>query len=130
METYEEGSPTPQPPPQAFRFSHRRGERETRMTGDAPQGTMGRVQTAGEARLARCLLPAFLCAHIFIDRETSGNETVHSHCQATPRQNVYACARLSISGLFFSHTFQSDQRLPRPSAVNICKARENFVMVI
>ena len=27
----------------------------------------------------------------------------------TPRQNVYACARLSISGLFFSHTFQSDQ---------------------
>ena len=25
----------------------------------------------------------------------------------TPRQNVYACARLSISGLFFSHTFQS-----------------------
>ena len=31
----------------------------------------------------------------------------------TPRRNVYACARLSISGLFFSHTFQSDQRLPR-----------------
>ena len=25
-------------------------------------------------RLARCLLPAFLCAHIFIDRETSGYE--------------------------------------------------------
>ena len=35
---------------------------------------MGRVQTAGEARLARCLLPAFLCAHIFIGRETSGYE--------------------------------------------------------
>ena len=32
-----------------------------RVTGDEPQGTMGRVQTAGEAR---CLLPAFLCAHI------------------------------------------------------------------
>ena len=32
-----------------------------RVTGDEPQGTMGRVQTAG---LARCLLPAFLCAHI------------------------------------------------------------------
>ena len=30
------------------------------MTGDEPQGTMGRVQTAGD----RCLLPAFLCAHI------------------------------------------------------------------
>ena len=32
-----------------------------RVTGDEPQGTMGRVQTAGEAR---CLLPAFLCAHV------------------------------------------------------------------
>ena len=42
------------------------------MTGDEPQGTMGRVQTAGEARLGRCLLPAFLCAHI--ERETSGYE--------------------------------------------------------
>ena len=36
-----------QPPPQALRFSHGRGERETRVTGDEPQGTMGRVQTAG-----------------------------------------------------------------------------------
>ena len=27
----------------------RRGERETRVTGDEPHGTMGRVQTAGEA---------------------------------------------------------------------------------
>ena len=33
-----------------------------RVTGDEPQGTMGRV------------LPAFLCAHIF--RETSGYEAV------------------------------------------------------
>ena len=39
-----------------------------RVTGDEPQGTMGRVQTAG------CLLPAFLCAHIFLKRETSGYE--------------------------------------------------------
>ena len=30
-------------PPQALRFSYRRGERETRVTGDEPQGTMGRV---------------------------------------------------------------------------------------
>ena len=58
-----------QPPPQALRVSHGRGERETQVTGDEPQGTMGRVQTAGEARLTRCLLPAFLCAHIFIERE-------------------------------------------------------------
>ena len=33
-----------QPPPQALRFSHGRGERETRVTGDEPQGTKGRVQ--------------------------------------------------------------------------------------
>ena len=39
---------------------------------------MERVQTAGEARLARCLLPAFLCVHIFIERETSGYEGVFS----------------------------------------------------
>ena len=29
------------PPPQALRFSHSRGERETRVAGDKPQGTMG-----------------------------------------------------------------------------------------
>ena len=50
--------PEDQPPPQALRFSHGRGERETRVTGDEPQGT----------------IPAFLCAHIFIKRETSGYE--------------------------------------------------------
>ena len=44
------------------------------MTDDEPQGTMGRVQTAGEARVARCLLPTFLWVHIFIERETSGYE--------------------------------------------------------
>ena len=40
-----------------------------RVTGDESQGTMERVQTAGDAR---CLLPAFLGAHI--ERETSGYE--------------------------------------------------------
>ena len=45
-----------QPPPQTLRFSHGTGERETRVTGDEP------------------LLPAFLCAYIFIERETSGYE--------------------------------------------------------
>ena len=38
----------------------------------------------------------------------------------TPRQNVYACARLSISSLFFSHTFQSDQSLPRAFGFILC----------
>ena len=49
-----------QPPPQALRFSHGRGERETRVTGDEPQGTMGRVQTGLPLRAHR--------------RETSGYE--------------------------------------------------------
>ena len=35
-----------QPPPQTLRFSLRRGKRETRVTGDELQGTMGRVQTS------------------------------------------------------------------------------------
>ena len=47
----------PQPPPQALRFSHDRGERETRVTGDEAQETIGR------------LLPTF-----HIERETSGYE--------------------------------------------------------
>ena len=51
-----------QPPPQALRLSHGRGAKQ--VTGDEPQGTS----------LARCILPAFLCAHIFIKREASGYE--------------------------------------------------------
>ena len=44
------------------RFVFRMAEASAKpVTGDEPQGTMGRVQTAGEAH---CLLPAFLCAHI------------------------------------------------------------------
>ena len=47
----------PQPPPQALRFSHDRGERETRVTGDEAQETIGRL---------------LLTFHI--ERETSGYE--------------------------------------------------------
>ena len=32
------------------------------------------LNTRSARRLARCLLPAFLCAHMFIKRETSGYE--------------------------------------------------------
>ena len=54
------------------RFVFRMAEASAKqVTGDEPQGTMGRVQTAGEAH---CLLPAFLCARNFIKRETSGYE--------------------------------------------------------
>ena len=42
-----------QPPPQALRFSHGRGERETRVAGDEPQGTMGRVETARTSKERR-----------------------------------------------------------------------------
>ena len=38
----------------------------------------------------------------------------------TPRQNVNAYARLSISGLFFSHTFRSDQTLPLVFGFILC----------
>ena len=50
-----------------------------------------------------------------------GEVTAHE----TPRQNVYACASLSISGLFFSRllvTFQSDQSLPRTLGFILCAA--------
>ena len=48
---------------------------------------------------------------------------------ATPRQNVYACANLSISGLFFSHTFQSDQSLPRTLGFILCAACGSVVLL-
>ena len=41
------------------------------MTGCEAQGTMRRRKIRGEASLARFLLPAFLCAQIFIEKETS-----------------------------------------------------------
>ena len=47
----------------------------------------------------------------------------------TPRQNVYACTRLSISGLFFSHTFQSDQSLPRALGFILCAACGSVVLL-
>ena len=47
----------------------------------------------------------------------------------TPRQNVYACARLSISGLFFTHTFQSDQSLLRALGFILCAACGSVVLL-
>ena len=47
----------------------------------------------------------------------------------TRRQNVYACAMLSISGLFFSHTFQSDQRLPRALGFILCASCGSVVLL-
>ena len=66
-----------QPPPKALRFSHGRGERETSdwwwTAGDHGKGTHGRRS----ARLASCLLPAFLCAHIFIKRDVWVRGSMH-----------------------------------------------------
>ena len=41
----------------------------------------------------------------------------------------YACARLSISGLFFSHTFHSDQSLPRALSFILCAACGSAVLL-
>ena len=43
----------------------------------------------------------------------------------TPRQNVDACARLSISGLIFSHTFQSKS----PARFILCAACGSAVLL-
>ena len=58
--------------------SHR-GGRETLVTGDEAQGTMGRVKK----RDARFLLPAFLCVQIFIEREASGYEAAPGSFSST-----------------------------------------------
>ena len=71
----------------ALRLSHI-GERETRVTGDEAQGTMGKRKKRREAkREARFLLPAFFCTQIFIEREreTSGYETAPGGSNNTSR---------------------------------------------
>ena len=45
------------------------------MTNDEAQRTIRRVNKGGEATSPPFLLPAFLCAKIFIEREMSGYET-------------------------------------------------------
>ena len=58
-----------------FRLLSPRGERKTRVTGDEAQRTCQRVKKGGEASI-----PALLCAHIFMEGETSGYETGLAHC--------------------------------------------------
>ena len=59
-----------QAPPQALRFSQGRGERLVTNRKGPWEGYRRRAKR----RLARCLLPAFLCEHILVERETSGYE--------------------------------------------------------
>ena len=47
----------------------------------------------------------------------------------TPRQNVYVCDRLSISGQFFSYIFRSDQSLPRSLGFRLCAAGGSVVLL-
>ena len=47
------------------------------------------LKTRSARRLARCLLPAFLCAHIFIKRETSGYEAAQGTKKVVEGSNVY-----------------------------------------
>ena len=56
------------PSPQALRISHR-AERETRVTGNEAQWTMGRTKKTREAPFRPFLLPIFPCVQIFIQRE-------------------------------------------------------------
>ena len=51
-------------------------------------------------RLARCLLPAFLCAHIFIERETSGYEPVVT---AIHRITLYPLTVAQLVSLILIH---------------------------
>ena len=58
------------PTAQALRFLQGKGERLVMNRKGPWEGYRRRAKR----RLARCLLPAFLCAHILIERETSGYE--------------------------------------------------------
>ena len=81
----------------ALRFSHI-GERETRVTGDEAQGTIGRRKKRREARF---LLPAFFCTQIFIEREreTSGYETAPGGSNNTSRCFMLAPCLIHIQAL-------------------------------
>ena len=47
----------------------------------------------------------------------------------TAYSTVYACARLSISSHFFSHTLQSDHSLPRALGFILCTACGSVVLL-
>ena len=72
-----------------------------RVTGDEPQGTMGRLQTVGEAR---CLLPAFFCAHIFIKERRLGTRQEQSEVygEAGPLVGSIPSAMVTSSVLLFA----------------------------
>ena len=60
--------------PSRASFSAGRGER---LVMNRRTGPWEGYRWQGEAR---CLLPAFLCAHIFVEREASGYEAADMRC--------------------------------------------------
>ena len=87
-----EKNPRGQPSPQTLRFSQGKGERLV-MNSKGPWG------------LACCLLPAFLCVHIFIEKETSEEEAV-SRARVSVNRYKVGLLRLSPS-LALYHEFET-----------------------
>ena len=59
------------------------------------------LKTRSARRLARCFLPAFLCAHIFIKRETSGYEAVQQlRCHSISYTNSRSTTVLSYEYIY------------------------------
>ena len=114
-----------QPPPQAICFSQGRVQgRGERLVMNC-KGPWEGYRRQAKRRLARCLLPAFLCAHIFIERETSGYEAgairystityryvipqLRDQCGATsllyriaPKSPLLCVSRSPLSGMVFT----------------------------
>ena len=74
-----------------------------------------------------CILQLFLGWLLGLCQSPIGQ--FFSLSRPTPQQNVYACAMLSISGLFFSHTFKSDQSLPHALGFILCAACGSVVLL-
>ena len=88
----------PQPPPQALRFSHGRGERETRVTGDEPQGTMEKgtdtfppsfARTSKERRLGTRRVGALLTHYGYNDATNNHNSALQYISEENGRQTTY-----------------------------------------
>ena len=74
-----------------------------------------------------------ICLIIRLIQRQNGNVSwrrgaqIKQLARPTPRQNVYACAGLTISGLFFIHTFQSDHRWPKRNMVRLLGRINTFL---
>ena len=87
-----------QPPPQALRFSQGRGERETRVTGDEPQGTMEKgtdtfppsfAHTSKERRLGSRQVGALLTHYGYNDATNNHNSALQNISEENSRQTTY-----------------------------------------